>query len=81
MQVQVEVVEHRREEVDTETGRSRSWVEVEELEVLDLTGAPLAKLTPTKARTQAMHSPSPWSDDDDDDEEEQGCQRSRYTEN
>jgi len=38
-----EQTRHRREEVDLETGKRRSWVEVEEFEVFDLTGDTPAK--------------------------------------
>lgn len=38
VKVRKEVARERREEVDLETGTRRSWVEVRELEVLDLTG-------------------------------------------
>merc|ERR1719203_2147769 len=44
------VEEHRRVEVDLETGRRRSWVEVENKELIDITGedspvpAPVKKL-------------------------------------
>ena len=52
------MVRHRREQVDIDTGARRSWVEEEEREVMDLTGAsplptkprlvsPLARLPPT----------------------------------
>ena len=38
MKVRKEVARERREELDLETGRLRSWVETREYEVLDLTG-------------------------------------------
>ena len=38
VKVYEEVKETRKEEVDLETGRRRSWVESREFEVLDLTG-------------------------------------------
>ena len=69
VQVQVEVVEHRREEVDIETGRRRSWVEVEEREVLDLTGAPLVNLPPCKGGAQARPSPRVVGEESEEEEE------------
>jgi hypothetical protein len=44
LKVRKQVAQHRREEVDVDTGARRSWVEEEEMEVMDLTGE-----TPTKA--------------------------------
>jgi len=41
--VRKETLQHRREEVDIETGKRRSWVEEEEREVMDLTGDTPAK--------------------------------------
>ena len=41
---------HRREEVDIETGRRRSWVEEEEREVYDLTGDTPVKPLPLPKR-------------------------------
>ena len=38
VKVRKEVTTERREEVDLETGRRRSWVESKEFDVLDLTG-------------------------------------------
>ena len=38
LKVRREVARERREEVDLETGRRRSWVETREFEVMDLTG-------------------------------------------
>ena len=38
VRVRKEVARERREELDLETGRRRSWVESREFEVLDLTG-------------------------------------------
>jgi hypothetical protein len=43
VKVRHEVENHRREEVDLDTGRTRSWVETKEYEVLDLTGDTPAK--------------------------------------
>ena len=49
-----EVSRQRKEEVDLETGRRRSWVETKEFDVLDLTGD-----TPVKQiRSLAPRSPS-----------------------
>merc|ERR1719228_489234 len=41
-----EVAKQRKEEVDLETGKRKSWVETTEFEVLDLTGE-----TPVKKKT------------------------------
>ena len=49
-----EKLTHRREEVDIETGRRRSWVEEEEREVFDLTGDTPAKPM-IKARSKSAH--------------------------
>jgi len=49
-----EKLTHRREEVDIETGRRRSWVEEEEREVFDLTGDTPAKPL-IKARSKSAH--------------------------
>lgn len=38
VKVRKEVARERREEVDLETGRRRSWIESVEFDVLDLTG-------------------------------------------
>ena len=38
VKVRKEVAKERREELDLETGRRRSWVEAREFDVLDLTG-------------------------------------------
>ena len=50
---------HRREEVDIETGKRRSWVEEEEREVFDLTGDTPIKPLPvpkvTKERSKSAH--------------------------
>ena len=44
---------HRREEVDIETGRRRSWVEEEDREVYDLTGdTPVKPLPLLKRKVQ-----------------------------
>ena len=49
-----EKLTHRREEMDIETGRRRSWVEEEEREVYDLTGdTPVKPLA--KARSKSAH--------------------------
>jgi len=46
---------HRREEVDIETGKRRSWVEEEEREVYDLTGdTPVKPLPMPKRKLQAQ---------------------------
>jgi len=51
-----EKLTHRREEVDIETGRRRSWVEEEEREVFDLTGDTPAKPLPVpKKRSKSAH--------------------------
>lgn len=54
-----EKLTHRREEVDIETGRRRSWVEEEEREVFDLTGETPVKPLPvpkvTKERSKSAH--------------------------
>ena len=48
---------HRREEVDIETGRRRSWVEEEEREVYDLTGdTPVKPLPLPKRKVQESES-------------------------
>ena len=48
---------HRREEVDIETGRRRSWVEEEEREVYDLTGdTPVKPLPLPKRKVQESQS-------------------------
>ena len=48
---------HRREEVDIETGRRRSWVEEEEREVYDLTGdTPVKTLPLPKRKVQESQS-------------------------
>ena len=48
---------HRREEVDIETGRRRSWVEEEEREVYDLTGdTPVKPLPLPKRKVQGPQS-------------------------
>jgi len=48
---------HRREEVDIETGRRRSWVEEEEREVYDLTGdTPVKPLPLPKRKVQESRS-------------------------
>ena len=52
-----EKLTHRREEVDIETGRRRSWVEEEEREVFDLTGDTPAKPL-IKARSKSAHGPA-----------------------
>jgi hypothetical protein len=54
LKVRKQVAQHRREEVDVDTGARRSWVEEEELEVMDLTGE-----TPTKAPRRRLASPPP----------------------
>ena len=38
LKIRKEVATERREEVDLETGRRRSWVETREFDILDLTG-------------------------------------------
>ena len=67
-------MEHRREEVDIETGRRRSWVEVEEREVLDLTGAPLVNLPPCKGGAQARPSPRVVGEESEEEEESEEAQ-------
>jgi len=63
VKVYEEVLKTRKEEVDLETGRRRSFVEEKKFEVLDLTGergsqrTPLRSLDRQLARSSAPHSP------------------------
>jgi len=43
---------HRREEVDLETGRRRSWIETENKELIDITGDDSPVQAPTKKLTE-----------------------------
>jgi hypothetical protein len=54
LKVRKQVARHHRVEVDVDTGSRRSWVEEEELEVMDLTGE-----TPAKAVRRRLCSPPP----------------------
>jgi len=60
-----EFSKQRREEVDLETGRRKSWVEVQEFEVFDLTGgdSPAKKVDPRESHdpTQPPPPPAPTS--------------------
>ena len=40
VKIRKEVSKQRKEEVDIETGKRRSWVETKQFDVLDLTGLP-----------------------------------------
>ena len=69
VQVLRQVIRYRKEQVDIDTGARRSWVEEEEREVMDLTGAsplptkpklvsPLARLPPTPIKASARQQQS-----------------------
>ena len=69
VQVLRQVIRYRKEQVDIDTGARRSWVEEEEREVMDLTGAsplptkpklvsPLARFPPTPIKASARQQQS-----------------------
>ena len=62
-----EVAKQRKEEVDLETGKRKSWVETTEFEVLDLTG----ETPPRKARLSLNKSPLKEANKEKDDERSQ----------
>ena len=59
VKVRKEVARERREELDLETGRRRSWVETREFEVLDLTGN-FAVSSPALAHSPSLQANLQW---------------------
>ena len=59
VKVRKEVARERREELDLETGRRRSWVETREYEVLDLTGN-FAVSSPALAHPPSLQANLQW---------------------
>ena len=59
VKVRKEVARERREELDLETGRRRSWVETREYEVLDLTGN-FAVSSPALAHSPSLQANLQW---------------------
>ena len=59
VKVRKQVARERREELDLETGRRRSWVETREFEVLDLTGN-FAVSSPALAHPPSLQANLQW---------------------
>ena len=58
--------EHRREEVDLETGKRRSWIETQNKELIDITGEVSPVVSPRKVSLRPTDHKKPTEDESSD---------------